>query len=110
MDIAKVLFFGIGVTWFTLFLRIVLIAHRAARYIKKTHPSEWENDIMLRLGVSALGGSDVFSLAAKINDPKIESYRKRWMAAIRDLLISALVAVGLSVLYIYFHPATGVVK
>jgi hypothetical protein len=76
MDIGKVLFFGVGIAWITLFLRIVIVVDRAIRYIKKMHPSEWENDIMLRLGVSGLGGSDVFSLAAKINDPKIESYRK----------------------------------
>lgn len=95
-----IFFHMIQCLWVFFFLRIVLINHRAIRFIKRNYPKEWEDNFHL-FGTSPYGGNTIFDAFSEINDLEFKKFKQAYAAAIRQLFIVVLLSVVLIMLYIY---------
>jgi hypothetical protein len=101
MDIGQLLFISITILWGICFSWIPFINWKAINYVKRKYPQEWNNELQGKIGTSIFGGKRVFEFFAKFNDPVIESYKNKWDAAFRRLLLSVLFSFFVVMAYIY---------
>lgn len=95
-----IFFHMIQCLWVFFFLRIVLINHRAIRFIKRNYPKEWEDKFHL-FGTFAYGGNTIFDAFSEINDLKFKKFEQAYVAAIRQLFVTVLCSIMLILMYIY---------
>jgi hypothetical protein len=100
MDIGKLIFILITIAWIVCFFRIPLISWKVINYVKKKYPREWESELQAKVGTSVFGGKTVFQFFSEFDDPIILLYKKKWDAALRNLLLSLLLSFFVVVAYI----------
>lgn len=101
MDVGQIIFISIAVVWVVCFLRIPLISWDVIKYVKRKYPREWENEFQYQIGTSIFGGRTVFQFFLKLGDPVIDNLKKKWDAALRQLLFSVLFSFVLVGVYIF---------
>lgn len=101
MDIGKLIFISIAIVWSVCFFRIPFISWKAINHVKKKYPREWENELQGKIGTSIFGGKTVFQFFEKLDDPVIDSYKRKWDAAFRQLLLSVFLSFFIIAAYIY---------
>ena len=68
--------------------RLVLIGIRLALYIKKYHPEHWQNNFFLFFPG---GRSSISQLAKGLDDPKIQEFKRKEMAALKQLILAVVI-------------------
>jgi hypothetical protein len=101
MNASQIIFVFIAVVWVVCFLRIPLISWEVIRFVKRKYPREWENEFQHQIGTSIFGGKTVFQFFSKLDDPVIDTLKKKWDSALRQFLFSVLFSFALLVAYIF---------